>query len=137
MAVRAETLQKAGNPKAPAPSKRTNGGRAKAAPADASPTGYGKASGRTVGEVVAATNKTGLPKLGKGGLEELVAKHLAANPKSEVTPSELGNKLNRSSGAVGNALERLVKAGKAARTSDRPRRYRHKAARPAKGAKKA
>jgi hypothetical protein len=134
MAARAETLKKAGDPKAPAPSKRTDGGRAKA---PAGLNGNGKANGRTVAEVIAATNKTGLPKLGKGGLEVLVVKHLAANPRSEVTPSELGNKLNRSSGAIGNALERLVKAGKAVRTSDRPRRYRHKAARAAKGAKKA
>lgn len=136
MAARAETLKKAANPKAPAKTKRTNGER-KAAPAQ-SQNGNGASHGRTVAEVIAATNKTGLPKLGKGKLEELVASHLKGHPKAEVTPSELGNKLNRSSGAVGNALERLVKAGKAVRTSDRPRRYRHKAARaPKQAAKKA
>jgi len=124
------TKKKAGAPKAAAASKRTNGDKAKGT---AGPSTNGNA--KTVAEVLGATNKTGLPKLGKGGLESLVVGHLKAHPKAEVTPSELGNKLNRSSGAVGNALERLVKAGKAVRTSDRPRRYRHKAARAAKAAK--
>lgn len=141
MAARAETLKKAGNPKAPAASKRTNGGKAKTtAPAASSQNGNGKPNGQTVAEVLSKVNKTGQPKLGKGGLESLVVAHLAAHPKAEVTPSEMGNKLNRSSGAIGNALERLVKAGKAVRTSDRPRRYRHKpakAVRAAKAAKKA
>lgn len=140
MAARAETLEKADDPKATAPSKRTNGKTAKAAGARQSQNGSAKASGKTVAEVLTSVNKTGLARLGKGGLEELVAGHLRANPKVEFTPSELGNKLNRSSGAIGNALERMVKAGTATRTSDRPRRYRHKpakAARAAKAAKKA
>jgi hypothetical protein len=142
MASTTATAKKAGVPKAAATTKRTNGGKAKAATAAPSQNGNGngngngKPNGKPLAEVIAGTNKTGLPKLGKGELEVLVVKHLAANPKSEVTPSELGNKLNRSSGAVGNALERLVKAGKAARTSDRPRRYRHKAARAGKQAAK-
>jgi hypothetical protein len=107
---------------------------AKAAPASPSPSGNG--NGSAVAEVLSNINKTGQPKLGKGGLESLVAEHLAAHPRAEVTPSELGNKLSRSSGAIGNSLERLVKAGKAVRTSDRPRRYRHKATRAAKQAAK-
>ena len=136
MASTTATKKKAGVPKAAAATKRTNGGKAKAATDAPSQNGNGKPNGRPVAEVIAATNKTGLPKLAKGKLEELVTGHLKAHPKAEVTPSELGNKLNRSSGAVGNALERLVKAGKAARTSDRPRRYRHKAARAGKQAAK-
>ena len=39
-------------------------------------------------------------------------------------PTAIGRALGRSSGAVANALERLVTAGWAARTNDRPRRYR-------------
>jgi hypothetical protein len=130
------TKKKAGVPKAAAVTKRTNGGKAKASTAVPSQNGNGKANGRPVAEVLDKLNQTGQPKLGKGGLETLVVEHLKAHPKAEVTPSELGNKLNRSSGAVANALERLVKAGKAVRTSDRPRRYRHKAARAVKQAAK-
>jgi hypothetical protein len=127
--------KKAGVPKAAAPTKRTNGATAKAAAAAPSQNANGKANRRPVAEVLDKLNQTGLPKLGKGGLEALVVGHLTANPRAELTPSELGNKLNRSSGAIGNALERLVKAGKAVRTSDRPRRYRHKAAKAARTAK--
>ena len=39
------------------------------------------------------------------------------------SPSKLAGVLGHSSGAIGNALERLVEAGLAERTSDRPRRY--------------
>lgn len=39
-------------------------------------------------------------------------------------PTAIGRALGRSSGAVANALERLVTAGWAVRTNDRPRRYR-------------
>lgn len=123
MATRA--TKKAGVPKAAAPKKRTNGGMT--APTEPS-------NGKGTEEARAARNGNGLPKLGKGGLGSLVADYLVANPKAEVTPTELSNKLKRSSGAVANALERLVKAGKAVRTSDRPRRYRHKTARAAKQA---
>lgn len=126
------TKKKAGVPKAAAASKRTNGDKAKAATAAPSQDRNGRPNGRPVAEVLGTINKTGQPKLGKGGLESLVVEHLKAHPKAEVTPSELGNKLSRSSGAVGNALERLVKAGKAVHTSDRPRRYKHKAAKASK-----
>jgi hypothetical protein len=39
-------------------------------------------------------------------------------------PTAIGRALGRSSGAVANALERLVTTGWAVRTNDRPRRYR-------------
>ncbi|MGY2093649.1 AAA family ATPase, partial [Nocardia gipuzkoensis] len=42
----------------------------------------------------------------------------------EQSPREIANGLNRSSGAVGNALEALTAAGHAERTSAAPRRYR-------------
>jgi hypothetical protein len=134
MASTATTKKKAANPKATATKKQTNGGKAKNASATPSPNGNGGANGKTVAEVLTQVNKTGLAKLGKGGLEQLVVKHLAANPRADVTPSEVANKLNRSSGAVGNALERLVKAGKATRTNEQPRRYRHKPSRAKKQA---
>lgn len=136
MASTATTKKKAGDPKATATTKRTNGGKAKTVPATPSPNGNGAANGKPVAEVLTQVNKTGLRKLRRGELEELVVKHLEANPRADVTPSEVANKLNRSSGAVGNSLERLVKAGRATRTSEQPRRYRHKAARAKKQAAK-
>jgi DNA-binding MarR family transcriptional regulator len=136
MAARAETLKKAAAPKAATTSKRTKGGGSRTkASAESSQNGNGSPKGKTVAEVLSKVNKTGLDRLGKGGLESLVVAHLAAHPKAEVTPSELGNKLNRSSGAIGNALERLVKAGKAVRTSDRPRRYKYQPAKAARARK--
>ena len=88
----------------------------------------------------AATNNTGIPRLGKGGLESLVLDHMKKNPTVEFTSTELSNKLRRSNGAISNALEKHAKKGTVVRTSDAPRRYRWaaaKAARKAAGTKKA
>lgn len=128
MATRAAT-KKAGTNMSTASTKRTNGGKtARTEPVNGKGTGEARPP---------AVNGNGQPKLGKGGLGSLVTEFLVTHPKAEVTPTELGNKLSRSSGAVANALERLVMAGKAVRTSDRPRRYRHKPAKATKQAKKA
>jgi hypothetical protein len=63
-----------------------------------------------------------------GQLRDLVAAHLAANPVAEFSPHAIGRVLGRSSGAVANALDRLTALGQAQLTSDKPRRYQHKAA---------
>lgn len=87
-----------------------------------------------------ALNGTGLPRLGKGGLEALVLGHLKQHPKADFSSTELSNLLNRSNGAIQNALEKFAKAGTAKRVSDRPRRYRYagdRAAAKANGTKKA
>jgi hypothetical protein len=62
-----------------------------------------------------------------GQLRDLVTAHLAANPDAEFTPHAIGRVLARSSGAVANALDRLTALGNAQLTSDKPRRYRHRA----------
>ena len=129
MAATATTDKKAGVPKAPAATKRTKAKAGTPAGPKAALNGKGHANGKGTETVV---NKTGLPRLGKNGLAVLVASHLAEHPRSDLSPSELANKLNRSSGAIANALERLVAQGKASRTSDRPRRYKHKAAKAAR-----
>ena len=72
----------------------------------------------------ARTNHSGQARLGKGELEAQVLGHLKAHPKGDYSPSELANSLTRSGGAIANALERLVRDGKAHRISDKPRRYR-------------
>ncbi|WP_406265653.1 hypothetical protein OH799_18710 [Nocardia sp. NBC_00881] len=63
-------------------------------------------------------------RLPNGELRRLVAAALAAEPVREQSPREIAAGLGRSSGAVGNALEALVKSGHADLTSAAPRRYR-------------
>ena len=62
-------------------------------------------------------------RLGKGQLGELVLAHLRRHP-GEHSPTAVAHALGgRSTGAVGNALDRLVAAGQATQTSPKPRRY--------------
>ncbi|WP_242909665.1 MarR family transcriptional regulator [Actinomadura terrae] len=57
-------------------------------------------------------------------LRPLVAEHLNAYPDLEFTPGEIAKVLDRSSGAVANALDTLVGRGEAVLTCERPRRFR-------------
>lgn len=64
-------------------------------------------------------------RLGKGALGSLVFAHLAASPEEEHGAVAVAKALGgRSSGAVGNALQRLCDQGRAVLTSASPRRYR-------------
>lgn len=73
---------------------------------------------------LAAGDGPGPVRLGKGELAAMVAAFLAEHP-GEHSPSAIAKALDgRSAGAIGNALGRLVEAGGAVQTSDRPRRYR-------------
>lgn len=69
-------------------------------------------------------------RLAKGGLRDLVAEHLTAHPDEEFTAPKLSKILKRSSGAISNVFDALVKTGEAEMTSERPRRFRHLAAHP-------
>ncbi|MDE1675311.1 AAA family ATPase [Nocardia gipuzkoensis] len=71
-----------------------------------------------------ATAAPAAGRLPNGELRRMVAGALAADPGRELSPREIAKGLNRSSGAVGNALEALTAAGHADRTSASPRRYR-------------
>jgi hypothetical protein len=120
------TTKKAGAVKAPARNTRT---RTASSSRSAAPRRRAKAQAN--GTAVAVTkasaeviNKSGLPKMGKGGLETAVFDHMAANPKSEYTPTDLARVLNRSGGAIANALAKFATEGKVTQTSERPRRYR-------------
>ncbi|WP_280433439.1 AAA family ATPase [Nocardia brasiliensis] len=62
--------------------------------------------------------------MGNGELRRLVAQTLADDPGTEFGPREIAKITGRSSGAIGNALEVLVRDGHADRTQDAPRRYR-------------
>ncbi|MEV0359373.1 AAA family ATPase [Nocardia sp. NPDC050697] len=63
-------------------------------------------------------------RLPNGELRRMVAAALAADPGRDMSPREIAKGLDRSSGAVGNALESLTTAGHTDRTSASPRRYR-------------
>lgn len=67
-----------------------------------------------------ATGDRGAP----SPLRPLVAGHLNAFPDLEFTPGEIAKVLDRSSGAVANALDTLVGRGEAVLTCERPRRFR-------------
>jgi hypothetical protein len=58
-----------------------------------------------------------------GGLRDLVHGHLVEFPDKDFTPYEISRALDRSSGAVANALDRLVQLGDAVLMCERPRRY--------------
>ncbi|HVE46681.1 MAG TPA: hypothetical protein VNA57_08040 [Acidimicrobiales bacterium] len=141
MASRSTTTKAADAPKAPVTTTKAAGARK--APATTTDTnaandtlasvlshqGKAKANATAVTASItastdAARNRSGLVKLGKGGLEAQVLDHMAAHPKSEFTPTDLARVLVRSGGAVANALAKFAKEGKVAQTSVRPRRYR-------------
>ena len=61
-------------------------------------------------------------RLAPGALRGMLEDYLEENP-GEFSPNAIGKALNRSSGAVHNALEKLVESGYAVRTSDKPKKY--------------
>ncbi|MFF4242561.1 hypothetical protein ACFYYL_42405 [Actinomadura geliboluensis] len=80
---------------------------------NATRTGTGTRTPRAAGDRTAPTP-----------LRPLVAGHLNAFPALEFTPGEIAKVLDRSSGAVANALDTLVGRGEAVLTCERPRRFR-------------
>lgn len=96
-----------------------------AASGAAAPEGGAAPSSAAPQPVPAAT--TAPPRLAKGGLRTLVVDYLTAHPHEEMTASAIGKSLGRSSGAVANALDTLVKNGQAELTCEKPRKFRHRA----------
>jgi hypothetical protein len=62
-------------------------------------------------------------KLLPGQLQSLVLDHVQRHPDQDWSPGQVGKALDRSTGAVGNALETFVSRGLLTRTSASPRRY--------------
>jgi len=61
-------------------------------------------------------------RLAPGALRGMVEDYLRDNT-GEFSPNAIGKALKRSSGAVHNALEKLVEIGYAVRTSDKPKKF--------------
>jgi hypothetical protein len=79
----------------------------------------------------AAASGRHAPATRPGGLRELVEEHLRKFPDASFTPHQVGKVLTRSSGAVANALDKLVSLGVAELAGDKPRSYRLALAAPA------
>jgi predicted transcriptional regulator len=62
-------------------------------------------------------------RLAPGALRGLVEDYLSDHPGEEFSPSAIGKALDRSSGAVNNALEKLVLDGYAVKTKEAPKRF--------------
>ena len=63
------------------------------------------------------------PRLRNGELRQQVAQYLTDRPGQEFTPSTIARDIQRSAGAVGNALAVLVTRGEADRTTTKPQRF--------------
>ncbi|MGW3421176.1 hypothetical protein [Streptomyces phaeochromogenes] len=66
----------------------------------------------------------GNKRLAPGVLRQLVIDHLNAHPGEAFTATRISRTIDRSSGAIANALETLVRQGIAEQVSERPRTYR-------------
>ncbi|MFF4501588.1 helix-turn-helix domain-containing protein [Streptomyces sp. NPDC001401] len=63
-------------------------------------------------------------RLAPGALRQMVVGHLQAHPGEAFTATKISRVIEKSSGAIANALDKLVKQGIANQVSDRPRTYR-------------
>ncbi|PGH47132.1 helix-turn-helix domain-containing protein, partial [Streptomyces sp. Ru87] len=63
-------------------------------------------------------------RLAPGALRQMVIEHLAAHPGEAFTATKISRVIEKSSGAIANALEKLVNQGIAEQVSDRPRTFR-------------
>ncbi|UGT59887.1 hypothetical protein [Nocardia asteroides] len=72
----------------------------------------------------AAQQESTVRRLPAGGLRGLVEDFLHDNPREEFTPHQIGKALDRSSGAVHNALVKLAKDGTAQQTGEAPKKFR-------------
>ncbi len=74
------------------------------------------------------TTDSGKARLGSGQLRDMVLQVLRDQPDQDFSPSAMGKLLDRSSGAISNACDRLQADGAIVRTSDKPRKFRIAAA---------
>ena len=100
-------------------------GRIAPAPISASETGPSADDEATAPAAAtdSAASTAKVPRLGKGALRGMVEDYLRTHPGEEFSPNAIGKALERSSGAVNNALEKLVTDGYAVQTKDKPKRF--------------
>src|SRR5262249_9217902 len=70
------------------------------------------------------TTKSSTARLGSGQLRDMVLQLLRDHPNEDFTPSAIGKRLDRSSGAVSNACDRLQMDGAVVQSNDKPRKFR-------------
>ncbi|MER8160240.1 hypothetical protein [Streptomyces sp. NPDC094472] len=75
-------------------------------------------------------------RLAPGALRQMVIDHLTAHPDEAFTATRISRIIEKSSGAIANALATLAKQGIAEQVTEHPRTYRH-TARPARPARPA
>ncbi|MFI2030550.1 hypothetical protein [Streptomyces buecherae] len=63
-------------------------------------------------------------RLAPGALRQMVADYLQQHPGEAFTATKISREIDRSSGAITNALRKLVQQGTAEQVTDRPRTYR-------------
>ncbi|KUO19160.1 hypothetical protein [Streptomyces dysideae] len=66
----------------------------------------------------------GKKRLAPGALRQMVINHLSKHPGEAFTATGISRVIEKSSGAIANALDKLVKQNIAEQVSDRPRTYR-------------
>ncbi|WP_431947910.1 helix-turn-helix domain-containing protein [Actinacidiphila sp. bgisy167] len=66
----------------------------------------------------------GKKRLAPGSLRQLVTDHLRAHPGQAFTATAISRRIDKSSGAIANALDRLVAQGIAEQVTAKPRTYR-------------
>ena len=81
--------------------------------------------------IKAAASGRRAPATRPGALRNLVEEHLRKFPDAVFTPHQVGKVLERSAGAVANALDKLTALGTAQMVTDKPRSYRLAPAAPA------
>jgi DNA-binding MarR family transcriptional regulator len=70
-----------------------------------------------------APSSTASERLRPGALRDLVLACLAQRPGQALSPTAIAKRLDRSAGAVANALQALASQGAVAQTQAKPRRY--------------
>jgi hypothetical protein len=102
--------------------KKPPGAKDKTSTAGSAGNGNGAGAKAPSGKPKAAAKAT--KRLRPGELDGLVLSYMCKNEKElPVTPGTIAKAIGRSSGAVGNCLERLAKAKKARLTKKAPRAY--------------
>ncbi|KNE83825.1 MULTISPECIES: hypothetical protein [Streptomyces] len=67
---------------------------------------------------------SGKKRLAPGGLRQMVIDHLTAHPGEAFTATKISRQIEKSSGAIANALVTLAAQGVAEQVSEKPRTYR-------------